>query len=46
MGAGSILGAILGGLALGYAPVEFLKLLLGGVLIAAAAKTFLARRSA
>jgi uncharacterized membrane protein YfcA len=46
MGAGSILGAILGGLALGYAPIEFLKLLLGGVLIAAAAKTFLARRSA
>jgi uncharacterized membrane protein YfcA len=46
MGAGSILGAILGGLALGYAPVEFLKLFLGGVLIAAAAKTFLARRSA
>jgi uncharacterized membrane protein YfcA len=46
MGAGSILGAILGGLALGYAPVEFLKLLLGSVLIAAAAKTFLARRSA
>ncbi len=40
MSAGSILGALLGGLALGFAPVEFLKLLLGGVLIAAAAKTF------
>ena len=45
MGAGSIIGASLGGLAVGYAPVELLKLLLGGVLIAAAAKTFVAHRS-
>jgi uncharacterized membrane protein YfcA len=39
MGAGSILGAVLGGLAVAYAPVAFLKVLLGCVLIAAAVKT-------
>ena len=39
MSAGSILGAIVGGLAVAYAPVEGLKLLLGIVLIGAAAKT-------
>jgi MFS family permease len=37
--AGSILGATLGGLAVAYAPVTFLKVFLGCVLIAAAAKT-------
>src|SRR5438067_13827156 len=39
MALGSILGAMLGGLAVAYAPVAFLKLLLGAVLLAAAAKT-------
>jgi uncharacterized membrane protein YfcA len=39
MGAGSILGAVLGGLAVAYAPIAFLKVLLGCVLIAAAVKT-------
>ena len=39
MSAGSILGATLGGLAVAYAPVQFPKLLLGCVLIAAAGKT-------
>jgi uncharacterized membrane protein YfcA len=39
MSAGSTLGATLGGLAVAYAPVEFLKPFLGGVLIAAAVKT-------
>jgi uncharacterized membrane protein YfcA len=39
MSAGSILGAILGGLAVVFAPVDFLKVLLGCVLIAAAVKT-------
>ena len=37
--AGSILGATLGGLAVAYASVQFPKLLLGCVLIAAAGKT-------
>lgn len=41
MAAGSILGAIVGGLAVAYAPVVLLKVLLGGVLIAAATKTAL-----
>src|SRR5260221_13180189 len=40
MAAGSIMGAILGGLAVAYAPVTFLKVLLGCVLLAAAGKTF------
>ena len=39
MSAGSILGATLGGLAVAYAPVQFPKLLLACVLIAAAGKT-------
>jgi uncharacterized membrane protein YfcA len=39
MAAGSVMGAILGGLAVAYAPVAFLKVLLGCVLLAAAAKT-------
>ena len=39
MAAGSMIGAVLGGLAVAYAPVAFLKMLLGGVLLAAAAKT-------
>jgi len=41
MNAGSILGTTLGGLAVAYAPVQFLKLLLGCVLIAAAGKTLI-----
>jgi uncharacterized membrane protein YfcA len=44
MSAGSMLGAVLGGLAVAYAPVGFLKALLGCVLIAAAVKT-IARRA-
>jgi len=44
MAAGSIVGAAIGGLAVAAAPVTFLKLLLGGALIAAAGKTALARR--
>jgi uncharacterized membrane protein YfcA len=39
MGAGSILGGFVGGLAVAFAPVIALKLLLGLVLLAAAAKT-------
>ena len=41
MSAGSILGTTLGGLAVAYAPVQFLKLSLGCVLIAAAGKTLI-----
>jgi uncharacterized protein len=44
MSAGSVIGAILGSLALGYAPTELLKLVLGTVLIAAAAKTYASAR--
>jgi uncharacterized membrane protein YfcA len=44
MATGSIIGATLGGLTVGYAPVQFLKLLLGGVLIVAASKTMISRR--
>lgn len=44
MSAGSILGAILGGLAVAYAPIGFLKLFLGCVLIAAAVKTIAGHR--
>ena len=40
MAAGSIVGAILDGLGVAYAPVAFLKVLLGCVLLAAAGKTF------
>jgi uncharacterized membrane protein YfcA len=39
MAAGSIVGATLGGLAVAYAPILFLKALLGCVLLAAAGKT-------
>ena len=39
MAAGSIIGAAPGGLAVAYAPVSFLKVLLGCVLLAAAGKT-------
>ena len=39
MALGSIIGATLGGLAIAYAPVVFLKVLLGAVLLAAAGKT-------
>ena len=39
MSAGSILGAIIGGFAVAYAPVDALKILLGILLIGAAAKT-------
>jgi uncharacterized membrane protein YfcA len=41
MSAGSIVGAILGGLAVAYAPVVFLKVLLGCVLLATAGKTIM-----
>jgi uncharacterized membrane protein YfcA len=44
MSAGSTLGATLGGLAVIHAPVGFLKLLLGTVLIFAAAKTMATHR--
>ena len=43
MGSGSIVGALLGGLAVAIVPVETLKLLLGAVLLAAAGKTLFAR---
>src|SRR5207245_2665229 len=33
MSVGSMIGAILGGLAVAYVPVEFLKVLLGGILL-------------
>ena len=38
MSSGSLIGAALGGLAIAFAPTVFLKVLLGTVLIAAAAK--------
>jgi hypothetical protein len=38
MSAGSLIGAALGGLAVGFAPVGLVKVVLGVVLIAAAAK--------
>ena len=44
MSGGSLIGAALGGLAVAVAPVAVLKLLLGGILIAAAGKTFLRQR--
>jgi uncharacterized membrane protein YfcA len=43
MATGSVVGAVLGGLAVAYAPVAFLKVLLGCVLLAAAAKTIMHR---
>jgi uncharacterized membrane protein YfcA len=45
MSAGSILGAIIGGLAIAYTPVDILKTLLGCVLVAAAIKTGSSRHS-
>jgi uncharacterized membrane protein YfcA len=39
MSVGSIIGAILGGLAVAYAPAEFLKSLLGCILLVTAFKT-------
>jgi uncharacterized membrane protein YfcA len=45
MAAGSIIGATLGGVAVAYAPVAFLKVLLGCVLLAAAGKTTFAARN-
>ena len=44
MAVGSIVGATLGGLGVAYAPVAFLKVLLGCVLLATAAKTFTHKR--
>ena len=44
MSGGSLIGAALGGLAVAVVPVAVLKLLLGGVLIAAAGKTILRQR--
>ena len=38
MSAGSLMGAALGGMAVGFAPVDAIKVVLGFVLIAAAAK--------
>jgi uncharacterized membrane protein YfcA len=46
MALGSMIGAMLGGLAVAYAPVAFLKVLLGGVLLAAAAKTMMPKPGA
>jgi uncharacterized membrane protein YfcA len=44
MSAGSLLGAALGGLAVGFAPVAAIKVILGFVLIAAAAKVAVSKR--
>jgi uncharacterized membrane protein YfcA len=44
MSARSIIGAVLGGLAVAFAPVAFLKVLLGCVLLAAAVKTIASHR--
>lgn len=44
MAAGSIIGATMGGLAVAYAPVGVLKVVLGSVLIAAAGKTITTHR--
>jgi uncharacterized protein len=41
MSVGSLVGAALGGLAVAFAPTAFLKMLLGSVLILAAAKTIM-----
>ena len=46
MTAGSLIGVALGGLAVAVAPVAFLKIMLGSVLIIAAAKTVKANRAA
>jgi uncharacterized protein len=44
MSAGSVIGAVLGGLVVAFAPVAFLKVLLGCVLLAAAVKTIASHR--
>lgn len=44
MSLGSIIGATIGGLAVAVAPIIFLKILLGCILIAAAGKTMLSHR--
>jgi len=44
MSAGSVLGATLGGAAVAYAPVTFLKVFLGCTLIVAAFKTIASHR--
>lgn len=44
MSAGSIIGAVIGGLAVAFAPVQFLKVLLGCVLIVAPGKTIVSHR--
>ena len=44
MGIGSIVGALLGGFAVAYILVAFLKLFLGAVLVAAALKTIASHR--
>ena len=44
MSAGSLIGAALGGLAVGFAPVAAIKVILGFVLIAAAAKVAVSKR--
>jgi uncharacterized membrane protein YfcA len=43
LAAGSLIGAALGGLAVGFAPVSLIKTVLGMVLIAAAAKFAITR---
>ena len=45
MSAGSMIGAVLGGLAVAVAPTAFLKVVLGSVLILAAAKTMVSHDS-
>jgi uncharacterized membrane protein YfcA len=44
MAAGSLIGAALGGMAVGFAPVAAIKVILGFVLIAAAAKVAISKR--
>jgi len=44
MSLGSIIGAAIGGLAIGLAPVGFLKVFLACVLLATAVKTILSHR--
>jgi uncharacterized protein len=44
MSAGTILGVMLGGLAVAYAPIAFLKILLGCILLTAATKTIASHR--
>jgi uncharacterized membrane protein YfcA len=44
MSLGSIIGAVIGGSAIGLAPVTFLKVFLACVLIVAAGKTILSHR--